>query len=110
RIRRGSGPGYRISRRGRRGDRCRVRNDQLLAGRQRTWSFVSIGLQDGGRRDLVAARQDFKRVAGADDDRGASPVTGSNRARDAAGGFDRTGRGRVRGNAPPSSGNRGGRV
>ena len=49
-----------------------MRNDQLLARRQRARPLVAIGLQDRGGRNIVAARQDFERVAGADDDRGAA--------------------------------------
>ncbi len=49
-----------------------MRNDQLLTRRQGARPLVAIGLQDRGGRNVVAARQYFERVAGADDDRGAA--------------------------------------
>ena len=80
--RRGNG-GLRRSQRGRRGGRGLMRNDQLLAGLQRARALVAVGLQDRGGRNVVAARQRFQRVAGADDDGGRrlrAPAHGSRRS------------------------------
>ena len=53
------------------GCRCgRPRNDQLLARRQDARSLVTVGLQDRGGRNVIAARQGIECIAGADDDRG----------------------------------------
>ena len=116
-ARRGSGDGNRLADRrgqcGRGGSGCgRMRNDQLLAGRQRARTLVAIGLQDRGGRNIIAARQYFERVAGADDDGGAAlhPAVGRrDRARrDAAGGLKRRMGGRRIGSQPaPSSGHAG---
>jgi hypothetical protein len=47
-------------------------NDELLAGRQRARAFIAVGLLDRSRGNIVAAREDVERIAGADDDRGAA--------------------------------------
>ena len=112
----GNGPA-----RGRRQCRCRqsrrnrcglARNDQLLARRQNARSLVAIGLQDRRGRNIIAARQAFERVAGADDDRGTAMsrrMGGRDRTRrNAAGGLKlRMGRRRIGGEPAPSSGHAG---
>ncbi len=84
-------------------------NDQLLARRQRARPPVAIGLQDRRRGDVVAARQDIQRVAGADDDRSTRPggrMGGGDRTRrDGAGGFDRMCRRSVGGDPSSAAGN-----
>ncbi len=103
---------HRRYRRGRRGDGCRrARNDQLLPRRQRTGALIAIGPQDLRGRNIVAACQQFQRIAGADDDRGAARcgVRGRrDRPRYRTGGLDlRMGRLSVGHNPAPASRNAG---
>ncbi len=84
------------------------RNDQLLAGRQRARTFVAVGLQYRSRWNIVAARQDIERIAGADDDRGAAMGRRmgccDRTRRNRAGGFElRMGRRRVGRNPAPAT-------
>ena len=63
-------------------DRARMRNDQLLPRRQRARALVAIGRKDLSRAHPVALGQDLERIAGPDDDLGASRRTRrGNRAR-----------------------------
>ncbi len=79
---------HRGSRRDRSHRRCgrsrcgRMRDDQLLAGRERARALVAVGGEDRLRRDAIALGEHVERVAGADDDLGpAGRLGGRDRAR-----------------------------
>ena len=111
---RGSGDRHRTRRSGGHGGHGRsalARNHQALARRQRARALVAIGLQNCGRRHVVATRQRLQRIGGADDDLGTTvaglAIGRRHRARrDRGRGFDRRGRRRVGAHPAAAAGHR----